>query len=81
MKLGIRKVIADGLKDFPNIPIEDISDTQSVSTHKMFNERTQWLARWQSQVIIVVSQIFWTMQVEQALTNVSSLKMLVKIFR
>ena len=55
MKLGIRKVISDGLKDYPNIPIEEVSDAQSISTHRMFNERTQWLARWQSQVVIVVS--------------------------
>ena len=46
MKVSIKKVIAEGIKDCPNIPIEEVSDVQSISTHRLFNERTQWLARW-----------------------------------
>ena len=55
MRVSIKKVITDGMKDYPLMALEEVQDNQSVNTQKAFSDRTQWLAKWQSQVTIVVS--------------------------
>lgn len=77
MKESIQKVIADGLRDYPAVAIEDAADHLSQSTSNLYTERIRWLRGWASQVILTVSQIVWTRQVESSLTQHS---MLVKLF-
>ena len=69
MKSSIQNVIVKGLKDYPQVSVEDAADHLSQSTSNLYHERIRWLKAWPSQVILVVSQIIWTLQVEEALTE------------
>ena len=60
-----------GLKDFPQTSIEDAADHLSQSTSNLYNERIRWLKAWPSQVILIVSQIIWTAQTEEAITDLT----------
>lgn len=76
MKDSIKKVIAEGLRDYPKVAVEDAADHLSQSTSNVYNERIRWLRSWPSQVILTVSSIIWTRQVEEMLGQQS---MLVKL--
>jgi len=78
MKESIQKIIVEGLKDYPTAAIEEAADHLSQSTSHLYNERIRWLRSWPSQVILVVSSIVWTRQVEQSLSNN---QMLVKLYQ
>ena len=61
--------------------IEEGIDHLSQSTSHLYNDRIRWFNSWPSQVILVVSQIMWTKQVEECLVskNASSHSMLVRL--
>ena len=69
-----------GLKDYPVVSVEEAADHLSQSTSNLYNERIRWLKAWPSQVILVVSQIEWTRQVEEALTDERSHHQMIKLF-
>ena len=64
MKDSIKSVIGESLRDFPHVPIEEAADHLSQSTSHVYNERIRWLRSWPSQVILTISMIAWTQQVE-----------------
>ena len=67
MKDSIKKIIAEGLRDYPMVPVEEAADHLSQSTSNLYNERIRWLHSWPSQVILTISSIIWTQQVEENL--------------
>ena len=68
--------MSEGLRDFPAATVEEGADHLSVSTSDLYAARVRWLKVWPSQVILTVSQIIWTRQVEESLNSYS---MIVKL--
>ena len=48
MKNSIKKIIADGLRDYPVSRVEDAADHLSQSTSYLYNARIRWLNSWPS---------------------------------
>ena len=71
-------MLSDGLRDYPMVSIQEAIQELANNTSIHYSDRLLWLRSWPSQVILTVSMIVWTQQVEQELGAHS---MLVKLFQ
>ena len=53
------------MKDIPDLLLEDAIHELSSVNSAHYNERVHWLRSWPSQVILTISMIMWTKQVEE----------------
>ena len=67
MKASVRNIISDGLLDYPFVSADGLMNADSEI--ELNDMRTDWISSWQSQVVLIVSQIVWTKKCDEALQS------------